>query len=243
MADPVAIVTGASRGLGREIALRLAADGHAVAVNYRERAEEAETVVREIEAAGGQALAIQADIAEAAEAEKLFDAAEAAFGGIDVLVNNAGLSIIAPLAEMPDEVFDRHFAVNTRGVFNMLKRAARRLRPGGRIVNLSSTAGAGNRPGYGAYIASKAAVEALTRGFADELRGRSITVNAVASGLIVSGMFSASRTEAQLAEMARMSPLDRLGTPAEIAAVVALLVGPDGAWVTGQVLRTYGGVA
>jgi 3-oxoacyl-[acyl-carrier protein] reductase len=243
MAEQVAIVTGASRGLGRAIALRLAADGYAVVANYRESAEAAEALVREIAAIGGRAVAVGADVAGAEGAENLFAATEAAFGGVDVLVNNAGLSITATIAEMEDAVFDRHFAINVRGVFNLLKRGATRLRQGGRIVNLSSTAVAANRPGYGAYVASKAAVEALTRVFAGEMRGRSVTVNAVAPGLVGAGMFLATRTPVQLADMARLSPLERLAEPAEIAAVVAFLVSPQAAWVNGQILRANGGAA
>ncbi|HEY6259288.1 MAG TPA: SDR family oxidoreductase [Xanthobacteraceae bacterium] len=243
MADRVALVTGASRGLGRDIALRLGRDGFATVLNYREQAKAADEVARTIAADGGRAIAVRADVAEPAGAQALFDAAERVFGGVDVLVNNAGLSILAPLAEMDDLVFDQHFAVNVRGVFNMLKRAATRLRPGGRVVNLSSTAVAGNRSGYGAYVASKAAVEALTRTFANELRGRSITVNAVAPGLVGAGMFLATRSAEQLAAMAQISPLERLADPAEIAGVVAFLVGSDGGWVNGQILRANGGAA
>lgn len=240
--DKSAIVTGASRGIGREIALRLAADGFAVLVNYVSKAAEAQEVVDAIEAGGGRAIAVQGDVSNPEDAARLFDAAEAAFGGVDVLVNNAGVLQLAPLAETSDAMFERIFRINVQGTFNTLRQAATRLRNGGRIINFSSSVVGLALPTYSAYIASKGAVEGLTRVFSKELRGREISVNAVAPGPTATDLFLDGKSEAQVEAMAKMSPLERLGRPEDIAGVVAFLAGPDGGWVNGQVLRANGGV-
>jgi 3-oxoacyl-[acyl-carrier protein] reductase len=230
----VAIVTGASRGIGAAIAERLAADGLTVVINYAGDAASAEKLARKIEEKGGRALTARADVA---------DATEAAFGGIDILINNAGVLKTVALAETSDEEFDRHFAINTKGTFNTLREASKRMRSGGRIVNFSSTTLALNLPGYAVYNATKAAVEALTHVFAKELRGRDITVNAVAPGPIATDLFLSGKSEELVAQFAKMPPLERLGQPDDIASVVAFLVGPDAGWVNGQILRANGGVA
>lgn len=238
----VAIVTGASRGIGRAIALRLAQENFTVAVNYKTNQQAAQAVVAEIEARGGRALAVAADVAQATDVAHLFAATIQAFGGVDVLVNNVGISAVRPLADTDDALLDQLIDTNVRGTLHGLRQAAQHLRAGGRIVNLSSTAVASATPGLGAYSATKAAVEALTRVFAKELAGRSITVNAVAPGLIKSEMFAEGKTDAQIQQMAQAAPLGRLGEASEIASLVAFLVRADAAWVNGQVVRANGGV-
>jgi len=241
VAPKVAIVTGASRGIGAAIAERLARDGLTVIVNYAGSAEPAEALVRKIEAAGGRALAAQADVADAAAMKRLFDSAEAAFGGVDILVNNAGIMENAPLADSGDDLFDRHIAVNLKGTFNGLREAARRLRTGGRIVNFSSSVIGLYQPNYAVYAATKGAVEAMTHVLSKEMRGRSITVNAVAPGPVATELFLKGKPQPLIDTLANISPLQRLGQPSDIAEVVAFLVGPQGGWVNGQVLRANGG--
>ena len=220
----IAIVTGASRGIGAAIARRLASDDFTVVINYSGDAAPAEELARRIEASGGRALTAKA-------------------GGVDVLVNNAGILKTLPLAETSDAEFDRHFGINVKGTFNTLREAARRLNDGGRIVNFSSTTLALNMPGYAVYNGTKAAVEAFTRVFAKELRGRNITVNAVAPGPIATDLFLNGKSDELVAQFAKMPPLERLGQPDDIASVVAFLAGPDAGWINGQILRANGGVA
>jgi 3-oxoacyl-[acyl-carrier protein] reductase len=238
----VAIVTGASRGIGAAIAARLARDGFSVVVNYAGSQAPAEALVRKIEAAGGRALAARADVADPAAVASMFEAAAAAFGGVDVLVNNAGIMKLAKLADSDDALFDSQVAVNLKGTFNALREAARRLRNGGRIVNFSTSVVGLRLETYGVYAATKAAVEAMTPILARELRGRSITVNAVAPGPTATDLFLDGKSPELVERMAKMNPLERLGTPDDIAACVAFLVGPDGSWVNGQVLRANGGM-
>lgn len=238
----VAIVTGASRGIGAAIAARLARDGFTVVVNYAGSQAPAEALVRQIEAAGGRALAARADVADPAAVVRMFDAAEAAFGVVDVLVNNAGIMKLAKLADSDDDLFDSQVAVNLKGTFNSLREAARRLRNGGRIVNFSTSVVGLRLETYGVYAATKAAVEAMTPILAKELRGRSITVNAVAPGPTATDLFLDGKSPELVERMAKMNPLERLGTPDDIAACVAFLVGADGSWVNGQVLRANGGM-
>jgi 3-oxoacyl-[acyl-carrier protein] reductase len=238
----VALVTGASRGIGAAIAKRLASDGFTVVINYAGKAAEAEQLAGEIEAAGGRAITAQADVSDPAQVARLFDAAEAAYGGVDVLVNNAGIMKLAPLAESDDTLFDSHIAVNLKGTFNTLRQAARRLRQGGRIVNLSTSIVGLKLETYGVYAATKAAVETLTAVLSKELRGRSITVNAVAPGPTATDLFLDGKSPELIDRLAKMNPMERLGTPADIANTVAFLVGPDGGWINGQVLRANGGM-
>ena len=240
----VAIVTGASRGIGAAIATRLAQDGHAVVVNYAGRADEAARVVDAIRAAGGQALAVQADVADPAAVRAMFDATVRAFGGVDVLVNNAG--VMPPqlplLADTTDAEFDKLLAINVKGSFNTMREAAGRLARGGRIVNLSSSLVGTALPGYAAYAASKAAIETMTLVLARELRGKDITVNAVAPGPTATALFLDGKTPEQIERLARAAPLERLGTPDDIANTVAFLVRPEGGWINGQTLRANGGM-
>ncbi|MGX9118160.1 SDR family oxidoreductase [Mesorhizobium sp. BHbsci] len=237
----VALVTGASKGIGAEIARRLARDGFSIVVNYARGAEAAEQVVREIEAERGEAIAVQADVGEPTGVARLFDAAEQALGGLDVLVNNAGIMKLAPLAEMDVADFDRQIAVNLGGVFHGMREGARRLRDGGRIISFSSSVVGLYQPTYSVYAASKAGVEAMTHVLAKELGPRGITVNVVAPGPVATELFLNGKSEALVETITKMIPLGRLGQPADIAGVVSFLAGPDGGWVNGQVLRANGG--
>ncbi|TPQ39261.1 SDR family oxidoreductase [Cupriavidus pinatubonensis] len=239
----VALITGASRGIGATIARRLASDGFAVAINYASNAAEADALVAELAQAGVSAIAVKADVSRADHVHAMFATVEDQLGKIDVLVNNAGVLKTAPLAQTSDELYAQNFAINTQGVFNTLREAATRLNDGGRIINLSTTTLALNLPGYAIYNGTKAAVEAFTRVFAKELRGRRITVNAVAPGPVATDLFLNGKTDEQIDTFATMPPLERLGQPEDIAGVVAFLAGKDGAWVNGQVLRANGGVA
>jgi 3-oxoacyl-[acyl-carrier protein] reductase len=238
----VALVTGASRGIGLAIAERLALDGFAVIVNYAESAAPAEALVGKIKAAGGQALAAKADISDAASVRGMFDAAEKAFGGVDVLVNNAGIMLLSNLADVDDATYQRQIAVNLTGTFNTLREAAKRLRNDGRIINFSSSVVGLYQPTYGVYAATKAAVEAMTHVLTKELRGRNITVNTVAPGPTATDLFMKGKPAEVVERLAKMAPLERLGQPADIANVVAFLAGPDGSWMNGQVLRANGGI-
>lgn len=239
------IITGASRGIGRAVATRLARDGFAVVVNYAGNAAKAKEVVAEIQAAadGVQAIAVQADVANAADVERLFKEALDTFGGINVAVNCAGIMPLSPIATGDLELFDKVIATNLRGTFVVLGQAARRVSSGGRIIAFSSSVIAMAFPSYGPYIASKAGVEGLVRVLANELRGRNITVNAVAPGPVATELFLTGKAEEQIEHLRNLSPLERLGQPDDIANVVSFLASPDGGWVNGQVLRANGGFA
>ena len=239
----VAIVTGGSRGIGRSIAQRLAADGFAVVVNYAGNSAGADAVVDELRARGGTALAVRGDVSDADDVSRLFAATQDAFGRIDVVVNCAGIMPIGPIAESSLADFDRVIATNLRGSFLVLANAAQHLREGGRIIAFSTSVIAKAFPNYGPYIASKAGVEGMVPVLANELRGRGITVNAIAPGPVGTELFFNGKTEEQIDRIAKLAPLERLGTPEEIAAAVAFLAGPDGGWVNAQVLRVNGGYA
>jgi 3-oxoacyl-[acyl-carrier protein] reductase len=238
----VAIVTGASRGIGAAVAERLARDGFSVVVNYAESVSPAEALVRKIEQAGGHAQVAKADVSNPAAVRSLFDAANAAFGGVDVLVNNAGIMTLSALADTDDAAFDRQIAINLKGTFNTLREAARRLRSGGRIINFSSSVVALLQPTYGAYAATKAGVEAMTSVLAKELRGRNITVNAIAPGPTATDLFLKGKPQEVIDHLAKLAPLERLGQPDDIAAAVSFLAGPDAGWINGQTLRANGGI-
>jgi 3-oxoacyl-[acyl-carrier protein] reductase len=237
-----AIVTGAARGIGAAIAERLAGDGFGVVINYSGSADEAEALADKIEKAGGRSITAHADVTVAPAVERMFEMADVAFGGVDVLVNNAGIMRLSALAETEDAVFESQIAVNLKGTFNTLREAARRVRHGGRIINLSSSQVGLYHPTYAVYAASKAAVEAMTRVLSKELRGRDITVNAIAPGPTATKLFLEGKRREAIDNLAKLAPLERLGKPPEIAAVVSFLVGPDGSWINGQVIRANGGI-
>ncbi|QQO21457.1 SDR family oxidoreductase [Bradyrhizobium diazoefficiens] len=237
-----AIVTGGSRGIGAAIARRLAQDGIAVVINYVSGRDAAEALAAEIEAEGGRAIAVQADLADPLAPARLFDAAEHAFGGADILVNNAGVMELGPIAEMADEAFARQMSINLESVFRSLREAARRLRDGGRIISFSSSVVGLYQPGYGVYAATKAAVEALTHILAKELGSRRISVNAVAPGPVETRLFLEGKSEQQLRAIAALNPFGRLGRPDDIAGLVSFLAGRDGGWINGQIIRANGGV-
>jgi 3-oxoacyl-[acyl-carrier protein] reductase len=234
-------VTGASKGIGAALATRLAADGFQTVVNYGNSAAEADNVVAAIEAAGGRAIAIRADVADTAAVTALFDQTEAELGPVDVLVNNAGISSMSPLADVTDADYQRLIAVNLTGTFNGMREGAKRVRDGGRIINFSTSIIGNYLPNHGLYVATKAAVEALTHTLAKELGSRGVTVNAVAPGPIVTELLLAGRSEAILQRLAADIPLGRLGQPDDIASVVSFLAGPESGWINGQVIKANGG--
>ena len=236
-----AIVTGASKGIGAALAQRLAADGFQTVVNYASSPAEAEGVVATINAAGGRATAVRADVAEPSAMRSLFDAAEAAFGPVDVLVNNAGISKTAPVAEVTDADYQRLIAVNLTGSFNGMREGARRVRDGGRIINFSTSIIGHYLPGHGIYVATKAAVEAMTHTLAKELGPRGVTVNAVAPGPIATALFLTGRSPELIERLTHDIPLGRLGQPDDIARVVSFLASPESGWINGQVIKANGG--
>ncbi|MFI6453470.1 SDR family oxidoreductase [Streptosporangium amethystogenes] len=238
----VAIVTGGSRGIGRQVVDRLAADGYAVVVNYASNDAEGRAAAGEVVDKGGQALAVRADVGDEQAVAELFDTAEQAFGGVDVVVHAAGImNPPTPLAELDLDVLDRILRVNVRGTFAVAQQAARRLRRGGALITFSTSVIGLALPGYGAYAASKGAVEGLTLILARELRGRDVTVNTVAPGPTATDLFLKGKDEETVARLAAQPPLERLGRPADIAEAVAFLAGPA-RWVNGQVLRVNGGI-
>ena len=242
MDKKVAIVTGASRGIGAAVAERLAADGFNVVINFAGNALAAEMTAAKIEQAGGTAITAQADVSDPAAVAHMFDAAEAAFGRVDVLVNNAGVMLLSPIADASDDQFDRQIAINLKGVFNGMRQAATRLNREGRIINFSSSVVGLYQPNYSIYAATKAGVEAMTHILSKELRGRNITVNAIAPGPTATDLFLEGKPQETVDHLAKLAPLERLGQPQDIAAAVCFLAGPDGAWINGQVLRANGGI-
>ncbi|WP_077796767.1 SDR family oxidoreductase [Streptomyces sp. JHA26] len=238
----VAVVTGGSRGIGRAVARKLAEDGLAVVVNYARDAAAADETVAAITAAGGRAIAVQADVAEEKEVAALFDRAEEEYGGVDLVVNAAGRMTLSPIADLDLAALDAMHRTNIRGTFVVAQQAARRLRAGGSFVGFSTSVVGAQFPTYGGYAASKGAVEAMTMILARELRGRDITVNTVAPGPTATDLFLDGKTPEQVERLAKTPPLERLGTPEDIAAVVAFLGSPAGHWVNGQILRANGGL-
>ena len=241
--NKVAIVTGSSRGIGAEIARTLANAGAKTIVNYVENRKAAEAVCAAITQAGGEALAVKADVSNSAEMRKLFDTAIERFNQVNILVNNAGVLLSRSIADISDEEFDRVLNINVKSVFYALREASTRLADGGRVVSLSSTVTRLMLPNYGAYAASKGAVEQLTRIFARETGERGITANIVSPGPVNTEMFNTGKSEETIKRMANMSFMGRIGEPEDIARVVLFLVSDDAGWVTGQNISASGGVA
>ncbi|MFY0658825.1 MAG: SDR family oxidoreductase [Neptunomonas phycophila] len=242
MSTKVALVTGASRGIGASIAKRLAKDGFAVVVNYAGREDAAKEVVNHITQSGGIALPYQADVSDAVLVQAMFDHVESTLGKVDVLVNNAGVMELKPLAKADIQHVDKQIDINLKGTINTMREASTRLNKGGRVINFSSSVVGLKLENYGVYAATKAAVETLTAIMAKEMRGKNITVNAVAPGPTATELFLKGKPEELVERMAKMSPLERIGTPDDIASVVSFLANPDSGWVNGQVLRANGGV-
>lgn len=238
----VAIVTGGSRGIGRETVRRLAGDGYALVVNYGANAAEAQAAVGEAVGAGGRAVAVGADVADEQAVAELFATAEQTYGGVDVVVHAAGKLALSTIADLDLALLDDLHRTNIRGTFVVNQLAARSVRSGGSIVNFSTSIVGLAAPAYGGYSASKGAVEALTLILARELRGRDVTVNAVAPGPTATDFFLEGKDQETVDRIAAQAPLERLGTPHDIAEVIAFLVGPNGHWVNGQVIRANGGM-
>ncbi|WP_328395651.1 SDR family oxidoreductase [Nocardia sp. NBC_00416] len=240
--DRIALVTGGSGGIGRAVAERLAADGMSVIVHYAGNAERAGEVVSAITGRGGSAVALGGDVADSERMEELFTEIADRFGGIDVVVNTAGIMLLGPVAEFELDAFDRMHRTNVRGTFVVSRLAARTLNPGGALINFSSSVIRLQQPGYAAYASTKGAVEAMTLILARELRGRDVTVNVVAPGPTATPLFLDGKDADAIAGLANLSPLERLGEPADIAETVAFLAGPA-RWVDGQILYVNGGLA
>ncbi len=241
MTDRIAIVTGASGGIGHAVAVRLAQAGMAVAVHYSGNRDRAQAVAGEIVAAGRRAVVVGADIADAAQVAALFDTVEAEFGGIDVVVNTAGIMLLSPLSELSLDDFDRMHRTNVRGTFVVSQQAVSRVRAGGAIINFSSSVTKLALPTYTAYAATKGAVDAMTLILAKEMRWRDITVNAVAPGPTATPLFLEGKPQQAIDSLCSMSSLERLGEPTDIAETVAFLAGPA-RWVNGKIIYTNGGV-
>jgi 3-oxoacyl-[acyl-carrier protein] reductase len=236
-----AIVTGASGGIGQGIAERLAKDGFSVVAHYAGNPAKAEEAVKGIEAAGGRAIAVRADISKAAEVKELFEKAKSTFGEITVVVNSAGIMTLAPIQQGDIDNFDKVIAINLRGSYLVMSEAANHVVDGGRIIVFSSSVLGKSFPTYGAYIASKSGVEGLTRVLANELGQRKITVNAVAPGPVATDLFLNGKSEELIAAIGKMAPLGRLGEVDDIVGVVSFLAGREGGWINGQVIRVNGG--
>ncbi len=243
LADKVAIVTGASRGIGRAIALKLAENGASVVVNYTGNAEKAQEVVTEIEKQGIKSLAIQGDIGKIADIERLFDQTIEHFGEVNILVNNAGTIFYKPITEVTEEDFDKIFATNVKGTYFACQQAAKRMANGGRIINFSSTTTVMMLPSYSAYVATKGAVEQITRVVAKELGSKGITVNVISPGPTDTELFRQGKTEEQINHFAQVAALGRLGEVEDIASVVAFIASEEARWITGQNIRVNGGIA
>jgi 3-oxoacyl-[acyl-carrier protein] reductase len=238
----VAIVTGGSGGIGRVAVERLARDGYSLVINYAGNATAADETVAAVQALGAEAFSFQADVADEVAVTAMFDEAENTFGGIDVVVHTAGRMTLAPVIDIDLDELDSLHRTNIRGTFVVDQQAARRLRPGGAIINFSTSVVGTQFPTYGAYTASKGAVEALTLILARELRGRDITVNAIAPGPTATNLFLQGKDQAALERLANAVPLERLGQPSDIAEAIAFLAGPAGRWVNGQNIRINGGL-
>ena len=243
LSNKVAIVTGSSRGIGAQIAITLAEAGASVVINYSSNQKPADKIVSEINASGGSAVAIKADISSPEEVKLMFDLAISQFGKVDILINNAGSILYKKIQDTTDDDFDKIFSVNVKGTFNTLREAASRLENDGRIINLSSSTTRLMLPTYGAYCATKGAVEQLTRVFSKEVGARNITVNSISPGPVNTELFTAGKSEEVINRLASMSAFDRIGEPLDVARVVSFLVSEEASWVTGQNIGANGGFA
>ena len=241
--DKVAIITGASRGIGAEIAKAIAQAGASVIINYTNNRSAADLIVSEIKNLGGNAISVRADVSDSVEVKALFDAAITHFGKIDILINNAGTAIFKAIQDTSDEELDRIFAINVKGTFYCLRESATRLSNGGRIINISSSVTRLILPTYGAYAATKGAVEQLTRVFAKEVGSRGITVNSISPGPTSTELFLEGKSEETIQRLASMSAFGRIGETEDIAKVVLFLASEEAAWVTGQNIGVNGGIA
>lgn len=247
----VAVVTGSGRGIGRGIALKLGKEGAKVVVNYSHAAEQAEEVVKSIQSQGGEAIAIKADVSKVAEIRQLFDETIAKFGQLDITVSNAGIEHFGPFEEVTEEEFDKTFAVNTRGQFFTLQSAAKHMKNGGRLICTSSISASKGFVNHSVYGGSKGAVESFARNLAVDLGSRGITVNAIAPGATKTDMYEKNAElyrdpDSKLSvddQMKKFSPLGRVGTPEDIANVIAFLASDEGGWITGQTIHVTGGMA
>ncbi|MGD8961912.1 MAG: SDR family oxidoreductase [Desulfobacterales bacterium] len=237
----IALVTGSSRGIGRAIAERLCREGASVVINYVSNANSAEETAAEIKAAGGDAVALPADVAKLEDIQRLFDQTIEHFGRLDILINNAGIRISKNVADIHEAEYDRLFAINVKGTFFTCQQAVHRLSDGGRIINISSAVTRMMLPGYSIYAASKGAVDQITRVLARELGGRHITVNAVAPGPVDTELFRDGKSDEQIQQLAQMAALGRVGEAQDIADAVAFLAGDDARWITGQTIHVNGG--
>ncbi len=238
-----AIITGASGGIGKAIALRLAADGFNVVLHYSGKSAPVQETIKQIEAAAGKAVGVSANVTREKEVASIFKEAISAFGTIDVVVHSAGIMPLSPIVENDVELFDKVIATNLRGTFLVLAQAAQQIAQGGRIMALSSSVIAKSTPTYGAYIASKAGVEGLVKVLAAEMRGRQVSVNAIAPGPVATPLFLEGKSKEQIEQLSKIAPFERLGQPEDVARVVSFLAGPDGGWVNAQVVRPNGGFA
>jgi 3-oxoacyl-[acyl-carrier protein] reductase len=241
--EKVVLVTGASRGIGATIARQLAQAGAKVIVNYAGGKEPAEKLVAAIKQAGGDALALQADVSKPDQVKRLFDQAIEHYGRINVLVNNAGIMIVKPIKDMTDEDFTNQFDINVRGTFHTLREAATRLADNGTIINFSTSVNRIMLPGYGAYVATKAAVEQLTRVFSKEVGSRGINVNSVSPGPTNTELFLKGKSDETINRLASLSSFNRLGEPDDIAKVVLFLASDEAKWINAQNIGVNGGMA
>ncbi|WP_138503665.1 SDR family oxidoreductase [Nostoc sp. PA-18-2419] len=243
LAGKVAIVTGASRGIGRAIALKLASNGASIVVNYAGNADKAQEVVAEIEKLGVEAVAVKADVSKVTEVQGLFEQTLKHFAKLDILVNNAGIAFYKPITQVTEEDFDRIFAINVKGTYFACQQAAQHMAEGGRIINFSSSTTVMMLPTYSAYVATKGAVEQITRVLAKELGAKAIAVNVISPGPTDTELFREGKTQEQIDHLAQMAAFGKLGEVQEIADVVAFLASDEAKWITGQNIRVNGGIA
>lgn len=243
LSEKVILVTGASKGIGAEVARKLAAAGAKLIVNYAGSKADADSVVSSIKDKGGDAIAVQADVSKAADVKALYDSAIAHYGKIDVLVNNAGIMITKLIKDTTDEDFTHQFDTNVRGVFNTLREAATRLADNGSIINFSSSVNRLMLPTYGTYVATKSAVEQLTRVFSKEIGSRGINVNSVSPGPTDTALFMNGKPQEAIDRLASMSPFGRIGEPEDIAAMVVFLASDEAKWINAQNIGINGGMA